>query len=195
MVTTKVTAANSGMATGREKHDSAYPSLVRPSLADRGAHRGRASRASRVSGISISCDGACKSGARRMRRGGYATDRQTTGFLRDAGPQKCRKFARSIALRSPASRKPRVTIRGHPSNACVRPMDGSTAARHGISRSRLSLDVIPRHLPRPIFFELRRDGFDRLLFIHEFRLVSNHYVLAIRCAGKRGGISRRQHLA
>jgi hypothetical protein len=42
--------------------------------------------------IAITLAGACKTGARRMRRAGFAMDRQTPGFLRDAGSQERRKF-------------------------------------------------------------------------------------------------------
>jgi hypothetical protein len=53
---------------------------------------------------------------------------------RSAKAQKVLLAALRCAFRAP--RKPRVTVLGHPSNACVRPMEGSTPARNAILNSR-----------------------------------------------------------
>ena len=91
---------------------------------------------------------------------GVCEERQTTGFLRNAGVSRTpandrtwmsglgrseagaeasrakaqKVFLAALRCAFRASRKPRVTVHGHPSNACVRPMDGLTPARSVISR-------------------------------------------------------------
>jgi hypothetical protein len=51
---------------------------------------------------------------------------------RKAKAQKSLPFALRCAVHAP--RKPWVAVLGHPSNACVRPRDGLTAARNMTSR-------------------------------------------------------------
>jgi hypothetical protein len=80
-----------------------------------------------------------KSGAMFVFRGvkNTGSSHATSGVAMDVGPRLAamqesiasQVFPAALRCAIHAPRKPWVTILGHPSNACVRPMDGFTAAR------------------------------------------------------------------